>query len=118
MEQGLLFCDILQAQDMKNLIKCSIVVIAENEEAAQYYCSLPVKGERVIKADCNNAVEWACASNAEIALIDCGFNNAWGMRMLREMKTKAPDIPVLYLTGLSSEDAAISAFRAGAREYF
>jgi AraC-like DNA-binding protein len=38
--------------------------------------------------------------------------------MLREMKQKAPDIPVVYLAGLSSEDAAISAFRAGAREYF
>ena len=102
---------------MKNLTKCSIAVIAENEEAAQYYCSLAVKGEPAGRADSGNAAEWACASNAEIAIIDCGFNNAWGMRMLREMKQKAPDIPVVYLTGLSSEDVAISAFRSGAREY-
>ncbi len=40
------------------------------------------------------------------------------MRLLRESKPLHPDIPVILLTDESSEDIALKAFRAGARDYF
>ncbi|MDH4220478.1 MAG: helix-turn-helix domain-containing protein [Candidatus Aminicenantes bacterium] len=55
---------------------------------------------------------------ADIILIDCGYKNKAGLSLLKDIKRLQPKTPVVFLTDASSEELAIAAFRAGAREYF
>jgi DNA-binding NtrC family response regulator len=56
--------------------------------------------------------------NPEIVVIDCGQNPLKGLNLLKEIKTKRPDIPVIFVTEESSEEIVIKAYKAGAREFF
>jgi AraC-like DNA-binding protein len=53
-----------------------------------------------------------------VLILDCGFHIKKGLRLLKELKEAFPSTPIIFLTDTGSEDAAINAFRAGAREYF
>lgn len=54
----------------------------------------------------------------QMILLDCGLNVKRGLKQLKEVKTKRPDIPVIFITGISSEDIMLQAFRTGAKDYF
>lgn len=53
-----------------------------------------------------------------LAIIDCGPAAETGLRLLVEFKQRRPDVPVIFITDASSEEVAIKAFKAGARDYF
>ncbi|MDH4232774.1 MAG: helix-turn-helix domain-containing protein, partial [Nitrospirota bacterium] len=54
----------------------------------------------------------------DMVILDCGFSPDAGLDFLKKIKSLSPQVPVIFLTDLSSEDIAISAFRSGAVEYF
>ena len=54
----------------------------------------------------------------DLIVLDSGFNASRGLELLTAIKSLFPSTPVIFLTDASSEDLAIRAFRAGAREYF
>ncbi len=54
----------------------------------------------------------------DLAIIDCGSEPDAGLCLLREMKQDRPSVPVIFITGVSSEEVVIRAFKGGAREYF
>lgn len=62
--------------------------------------------------------EGSFSADCDIALLDCGLEAERGIKLLRYIKTLHPEAPVLFLTDASSENTAVTAFRAGARDYF
>ena len=56
--------------------------------------------------------------DADMVILDSGFSPGNGLELLKEVKTRKPHAPVIFLTDVSSESIAIRAFRAGAIEYF
>jgi YesN/AraC family two-component response regulator len=63
------------------------------------------------------AFDWVTDGRAEIAIIDCGMNIAFGLKLLRAIKRVRADTIVLLITETGTEETAIHAFRAGARDY-
>jgi diguanylate cyclase (GGDEF)-like protein len=53
----------------------------------------------------------------DIIITDLGLPDSQGMDTLVSILKKAPDIPVIVLTGVDDEDLAIEAVRAGAQDY-
>jgi len=53
-----------------------------------------------------------------LVVLDAGNSLARGLALLKELKAASPAIPVVIVTGDSSEDDAIAAFRLGARDFF
>ena len=53
-----------------------------------------------------------------LAIIDNGDNAEAGLRLLKEIKQSRSDVPVIFVTGASSEDVVMRAFKLGARDYF
>ena len=53
-----------------------------------------------------------------VAVIDSGADAEAGLRHLKEMKENRADVPVIFVTGASSEEVVIRAFKFGARDYF
>lgn len=94
----------------------SIVVIAE-KEFHDLYRSLPLKGERV--EECIPREAHNCIKNciADLIVLDCSFDAAHGLQLLKEMKDFCPNVPIIFLTDNRSSDFAGEAFRAGARVF-
>lgn len=97
--------------------RLSVLVIADDENAGLYR-SLPLKGERIEQCPLKDAVDCLSREKAELIMLDCGYRVWTGLSLMRQIKETYPDVPVIFLTDMSSEDAAINAFKMGAREYF
>lgn len=54
---------------------------------------------------------------ADLVLIDAGFNDELGLLLLREVKLSHPEIPVMFVTDAGSEKTAVAVLRYGARDY-
>jgi len=81
------------------------------------YKSISIAGANIEIHLCSEAFDIIKDRNASLILLDCGFNTAFGLKLLKIIKLIYPTTPVIFLTSESSEELAISAFRAGARDY-
>jgi AraC-like DNA-binding protein len=55
---------------------------------------------------------------SELAILDCNVNPNHGFILLQQIKRNHPDIPVLFITAIGSEEIVRKAYRHGARDYF
>jgi two-component system, NtrC family, response regulator HydG len=53
----------------------------------------------------------------ELAVLDVGLPRISGLELLGEIRSRAPGLPVVMLTGDASADTAVKALRAGAHNY-
>jgi len=105
--------------DREKLIirRLAVLIIADAEDAGMYR-SLQLTGERLEQCALNDAIDCLKREKAHVIVLDCG-NRVWtGLSTLRQIKEIYQDVPIIFLTDMSSEDAVINAFKMGAREYF
>ncbi len=53
----------------------------------------------------------------DLVLLDLGLPDSQGIESLTRLRGRAPDVPVLVLTGLDDEDIGLKAVHAGAQDY-
>lgn len=53
----------------------------------------------------------------DVALVDLSLPDASGLDTVTRTRQQAPDLPIIVLTGSSSDEKAIAALRAGAQDY-
>ncbi len=97
--------------------KKPIIVIAEAENHP-FYHALPLWEESVEIYHIDAPPHHFGPLQADLILIDSGFNDERGLRLLREVKLGHPEIPVMYVTDAGSEETAVAALRYGVRDYF
>jgi two-component system nitrate/nitrite response regulator NarL len=66
-----------------------------------------------------DALSYAQSDRAqlEIALVDLGLPDLSGIEVVRELRSRFADIPILVVSVISSERSVLAAIRAGARGY-
>lgn len=96
--------------------KRSILIIAE-KEYHETYQGVFLDGEKIEVHTFQDAEEIIKNCNADIILIDSGFNIEKGLSLLKSTKNVCLNIPIVLLTAVSSEDSAIKAFKLGVRDY-
>ena len=96
--------------------KNPIIVIAD-PETYEFYRALPLWEERVDIYPAANPPHHNKPLRADLMVIDCCFDDDLALCLLREVKQSNPEIPVILVTNAGSEEAAIGAFRSGARDY-
>ncbi|MDA8388612.1 MAG: DNA-binding response regulator [Nitrospiraceae bacterium] len=74
-------------------------------------------GHRIVTCTLKELLS-AAGQAVETVLLDCGLNAEKGLRLLRTLKARRPEIPVIFFTGISSEAIIANAFRSGARDFF
>ncbi len=94
------------------------MLIVSGKEDARSYQSLEPQGTRVVALDFRDCVDYIKHMKVDVVLLDCGHRVWTGLSTLRQIKQTCPDIAVVFLTDLGSEDVAINAVAEGAKEYF
>ena len=63
------------------------------------------------------AVLWAGANACDVCLLDYDLPGVNGLETLALIRQRKPDLPVILLSGVESEQVAVAAFRAGVVDY-
>lgn len=92
-------------------------IVILSEEGEDVYSTFSLEGESIFVYPLSQ-LETIRKIEMDLLIIDCGYNPHKGINLLKEIKTRRPDIPVVFLTEESSEEIAIKTFKAGAREFF
>lgn len=96
--------------------RASILVFAD-KVYHQIYKTISLTGEKIKVHTQDEALKIIRDSKPDVIIIDCGFNINKGIKLLIKIKAGHPEVPIILLTDKSSEEMAIKAFRAGARDY-
>lgn len=92
-----------------------IITVPENFD---YFRGLPLWEQNVEFHPLDGALQIIQQRAPDILLLDCGCDDARGLRLLHEIKAERPEIMVIFVTATPSVDSAVQAFRQGARDYF
>jgi YesN/AraC family two-component response regulator len=95
----------------------AVLIVAEKTNH-QSYRSLTLGREKVNICTLKEAINSINKRSTKVILLDPGFAVERGLRLLKEIKTLYPSIPVILLTDKGSEDIVLKAFRAGVRDFF
>lgn len=96
------------------------ILIADDEPLIRksLYESLRMEGyEAEMASDGEEALQKIGQLPIDIVIADIKMPKLSGIDLLKEVKTKYPDIPVLLITGYGTIDQAVEAMRLGAADY-
>ncbi len=95
----------------------AVLIVAEKTNH-QSYRSLSLGREKVNICTLKEAINSIKKRSTKVILLDPGFAIERGLRLLKEIKTLYPSIPVIFIAGKGSEDIVLRAFRTGVRDFF
>lgn len=94
------------------------ILVVEDEAGVRFMLRelLEEEGHRVLQAE-HGEQALQRLEGVELVLTDLVMPQLDGMGLLRELSTRAPELPVIVLTAQGSEKAAVQAMQAGAFDY-
>lgn len=96
----------------------TVFVFAEKKGNQGYYGTLPVSGKKMEIFPLAGTRAVGADEDVDLAIIDCGADADAGLCLLREIKHDRADVPIIFITDMSTEEVVYKAFKYGAREYF
>ena len=96
--------------------KKTILIVADNP-TQRFYSSLVFDHEKVEIISLIHALDFISNHGIDVILLDSGVNPEVGVELLFEIKKHTLGVPIIFLTDVRSYDAAVSAFKAGVRDY-
>jgi len=99
--------------------RARILVVDDEPEVARVIARLAQSfGHEAVVADSTeDAVERFTAAPFDVVLTDLRLGREDGLALLRRLHERAPDVPVILITGKASVDSAMEAIRTGAYDY-
>lgn len=80
--------------------------------------TLSISGYQVVEADCAEAAMVTLGSEAiDLVVSDIQMGDMSGLSLMRSIKNKLPNLPVLLMTAYATIDDAVQAMRDGASDY-
>jgi len=112
----------LPRRDARTSGASRIVVVVEDDPRVRSFLCAALRGTaRVLEAEDGEAalavLERHAPDDVALVLVDQVNPKRSGLDVLRETRRRWPWIPVVIVTGFGSEELAIAALRAGARDY-
>ncbi|UCH82230.1 MAG: response regulator transcription factor [Nitrospiraceae bacterium] len=96
--------------------KKPVLVIADHH-IHDFYHTLVIAEENIVVLQAKESSQFIKTNDADVVLIDCGSNTSKGFSLIKEIKTLRRNVPVIFLTDISSSDIEVKAYRTGARVF-
>jgi putative nucleotidyltransferase with HDIG domain len=99
--------------------KASVLVVDDEPAVGELLCRFLGREGFVSRsaADARAALRVAERAAFDLVISDIAMPERDGLWLLKELKARRPDLPVLMLTGLSTVQAAVECLRIGADDY-
>jgi DNA-binding NtrC family response regulator len=99
--------------------RARILVVDDEPEVARVIARLAQSfGHEAVVADSTeDAVERFTAAPFDVVLTDLRLGREDGLALLRRLHDRAPEVPVILITGKATVDSAMEAIRTGAYDY-
>ena len=94
------------------------LVIVSESGSEELESALSKIGAEIFASSFKDAFQSLEGRPVQLILLDCGLAIKKGLSLLKELKARRPEFPVIFITGISSEDTILQAFRTGAKDYF
>jgi PAS domain S-box-containing protein len=91
---------------------------AQNTEFMVDYVLVPYGYSPVVAADGREGLDLALARQPDLVILDFKLPGMSGLDVLRALRERQADIPVIFTTAYGSEDDIVSCFRLGVKDYF
>src|SRR6516225_5484715 len=95
------------------------ILVVDDESLIRWTLSerLGADGHAVVEADTAKAALARFGPDVDLVLLDFRLPDSDGLTVLKTMKSKDPDVPVILLTAFSSIETAVEAMKQGAYHY-
>ncbi len=95
------------------------ILVVDDEQLIRWSLSerLSQEGYKVIEAGTAKDALAACCTDIDLVLLDYRLPDSDGLRVLKLIKAREPDVPVILLTAFSSIETAVEAMKQGAYHY-
>jgi two-component system copper resistance phosphate regulon response regulator CusR len=96
------------------------ILVAEDDAPLADFLRLELQKEQFavqVVADGLEAQQLATAQHYDLVILDLGLPGASGLDVLRGIRSKMPDLPVLIITGAAKVEERIRGLDAGADDY-
>jgi len=96
-----------------------ILLVEDNDDDALFICeTLSETALEIERADrLSTALEQLANGRFDAILLDLSLPDAFGLGTIGQVVQWAPNVPIVVLTGLNDEDAALQAVEHGAQDY-
>jgi PAS domain S-box-containing protein len=98
----------------------TILVVDDKLESLEFiteYLLRPNGYAPLVAADGREGLQTALAERPDLMILDLKMPGMSGLEVLRALREKQADIPVILMTAYGSEDDIVTAFRLGAKDY-
>ena len=95
------------------------ILIVDDEQLIRWSLSerLGDEGHTIIEAGTAKEALARCGPDIDLVLLDFRLPDADGLLVLKQIRSREPDIPVILLTAVSSVEIAVEAMKQGAFHY-
>lgn len=100
------------------MLRKNAIIFVSTPDDMPFYKEFPLPDEELIVVPFGQAVCSLLARDLDLITLDCGFAPQLGLSLVRDFKARFPGVPILFITGQSSEEIVTQAFRFGVRDYF
>jgi YesN/AraC family two-component response regulator len=100
--------------------KSEVLIVEDDPEIANFLKGLLTERYSVLSVtDGETAIEKVSAneSNVAIVVLDYRLPDISGLEVLRTIKKRKPQVPVIFITAYGDEEVAVRAFRYGVKDY-
>ena len=94
------------------------IIITCAPEDVLYYNSFTLPNQEIQVVPYGQVICSVLSQDIDLIMIDCAFDPRFGLRLLNDLKTRFPGVPILFVTEQSSEEIILQAFKSGARDFF
>jgi len=99
-----------------------VLLVEDNEEHAQLMRELLLKSDHPVFSVMSfgalrNALDALDLSGFHVILLDLSLPDSDGMTTFQRMQNRAPDLPIVVLTGIDDEELAVETVKRGAQDY-
>jgi DNA-binding NtrC family response regulator len=99
-----------------------VLIIEDNDDDAELLCYFLSKAEdlyfdRERAERISSAVDFLKKKNFDVLISDLGLPDSLGVETFVKLHTRYPEIPMIVLTGLDDQEAALKAVQGGAQDY-